>query len=139
MLAPSIGGRRRMLSDAAELGAFDGFIQRTYPVPAPLRRSTRKEVDEAMIRSRRLLIVLSAIVLVLSLLAGLAAASTGFFGLANPDRVETGTGLDEGFRPDPVRAEEPRPGEERSFPRAWEVKVRPLERQVGRTFLVTVS
>jgi hypothetical protein len=92
-----------------------------------------------MIRSRRLLIVLSAIVLVLSLLAGLAAAGTGFFGLADPDRMETGTGFHEGFRPDPVPAEDPKPGEERSFPSAWEVKVRFPERPVGRTFLATVS
>lgn len=90
-----------------------------------------------MIRSRRLLIVLSAILLVLSLLGGLAAAGTGFFGLANPDRVETG--LHEGFRLDPVPAEDPKPGEERFFPGAWEVKVRFPERPVGRTFLVTVS
>jgi hypothetical protein len=92
-----------------------------------------------MIRSRRLLIVLSAIVLVLSLLAGLAAASTGFFGLANPDRVETGTGQDESFRRDPAPAEEPRPGEERSFPSAWDVNVRLPEAPVGNVFLVMVS
>jgi hypothetical protein len=92
-----------------------------------------------MIRSRRLLILLSAIVLVLSLLAGLAAASTGFFGLANPDRVDTGTGLDQGAVREPVAVEEPKPGEERSFPHAWEVKVRIPEPPVERTFLVTVS
>jgi hypothetical protein len=92
-----------------------------------------------MIRSRRLLIVLSAILLVLSLLAGLAAAGTGFFGLANPDRVDTGTGLDQGVGREPFPVEEPKPGEERSFLMAWDVKVRFSERPAGRRFLETVS
>lgn len=92
-----------------------------------------------MIRSRRLLIVLSAIVLVLSLLAGLAAAGTGFFGLANPDRAETGTGVDQGVGQEPFPVEEPKPGEERSFPMAWDVKVRLPERPTVNRSLVAVS
>jgi hypothetical protein len=60
---------------------------------------------ELMVPSRRLIVVLSAIVLVLSLVAGLAAAGTGFFGLANPDRGDVG--VDEGIRPDLEPAEDP--------------------------------
>jgi hypothetical protein len=87
-----------------------------------------------MIRHRRLLIVLSAILLVLSLLAGLAAAGTGFFGLADPDRVETGAGLDEGAGWGPVPVEEPKPGQERAFPGALKVPVA-VKGPAGATFL----
>jgi hypothetical protein len=85
-----------------------------------------------MVRHRRLLIVLSVIVLVLSLLAGLAAASTRFFGLADPDRVETGTELDDGAELRPAPVEEPKPGEEQSFPGASRALVAVSEESVGR-------
>jgi hypothetical protein len=67
-----------------------------------------------MIRSRRLLIVLSAVVLVLSLLAGLAAATTGFFGLALDravEEVEERNSYHEG----PVAPVDPKPGKEQSL------------------------
>jgi ABC-type cobalt transport system substrate-binding protein len=62
-------------------------------------------------RSRRLVIILSAVVLVLSLLAGLAAATTGFFGLAYDkavEQVEERSSYQEG----PWLREDPKPGEE---------------------------
>lgn len=67
-----------------------------------------------MIRSRRLLIVLSAIVLVLSLLAGLAAATTGFFGLAYDKAVEQVEDRKSDVQL-PVQTEDPEPGEEQSL------------------------
>lgn len=92
-----------------------------------------------MVRHRRLLIVLSVIVLVLSLLAGLAAASTRFFGLADPDRVKTGTELDDAAELRPAPVEEPKPGGEQALPGAWRVLVAISEDSGEATFLVAAS
>jgi hypothetical protein len=65
-------------------------------------------------RSRRLVIILSAVVLVLSLLAGLAAATTGFFGLAYDKAVEQVEDRKSEVQL-PVPPEDPEPGEEQSL------------------------
>lgn len=84
----------------------NGLSSAWLPAPIYLKGGSEASMDR-----RRWIIFLSTVVLVLSALGGLAAAATGFFGLAHDKAVEE---VEErsSYHEEPWLREDPKPGEE---------------------------